>query len=142
MRVITVRKRSLGQGNVFTPVCQSFCSHWPPKRALRIQCILVLQSCLLHWCSSFLMIQLTMKFAILAFLSCGEFVKISNEVILKEPTITRSTLNLLIDSSFESPCAFVYRKRKKATIQQNIPDWSKIVEFYTMTAFKVQKITT
>ena len=24
---ITVRKRSLGQGNVFTPVCQSFCSH-------------------------------------------------------------------------------------------------------------------
>ena len=24
--VITARKRSLGQGNVFTPVCQSFCS--------------------------------------------------------------------------------------------------------------------
>ena len=24
--MITARKRSLGQGNVFTPVCQSFCS--------------------------------------------------------------------------------------------------------------------
>ena len=24
--LVTVRKRSLGQGNVFTPVCQSFCS--------------------------------------------------------------------------------------------------------------------
>ena len=26
--VITARKRNLGQGNVFTPVCQSFCSQW------------------------------------------------------------------------------------------------------------------
>ena len=36
-------KGSLGQGNVFTPVCQSFCSQWPPKRAGRIllECILV-----------------------------------------------------------------------------------------------------
>ena len=27
--IITARKRSLGQGNVFTPVCQSFWSQWP-----------------------------------------------------------------------------------------------------------------
>ena len=33
---ITARKRSLGQGNVFTPICQSFCWQWPPKRAVRI----------------------------------------------------------------------------------------------------------
>ena len=26
--VNTARKRSLGQGYVFTPVCQSFCSQW------------------------------------------------------------------------------------------------------------------
>ena len=51
--VINTRKRSLGQGNVFTPVCDSFCSQGgvkgiPPsvghKRAVRIllECILVL----------------------------------------------------------------------------------------------------
>ena len=34
--IFTSRKRSLGQGNVFTPVCQSFCSQWPPKRVVRI----------------------------------------------------------------------------------------------------------
>ena len=28
--VFTTRKRSLGQGNVFTPVCQSFCSQGAP----------------------------------------------------------------------------------------------------------------
>ena len=41
--ILTARKRSFGQGYVFTPVYQSFCSQWPPKRALRIQleCILV-----------------------------------------------------------------------------------------------------
>ena len=41
--IITNRKRSLGPGNVFIPVCQSFCSQWPPKRAVRIllECILV-----------------------------------------------------------------------------------------------------
>ena len=40
---VTVRKRSLGQGNVLPPVCQSFCSQWLPKRTLRIlqECILV-----------------------------------------------------------------------------------------------------
>ena len=27
MYIITASKRSLGQGNIFTPVCQSFCSH-------------------------------------------------------------------------------------------------------------------
>ena len=32
--LVTARKRSLGQGNVFTPVCQSFCSQWLPKRAV------------------------------------------------------------------------------------------------------------
>ena len=43
--MFTARKRSLGQGNVFTPVSQSFCSQWPPKRAVRIllECILVSQ---------------------------------------------------------------------------------------------------
>ena len=43
VRFITARKRSWRQGNVFTPVCQSFCLQWPPKRAVRIQleCILV-----------------------------------------------------------------------------------------------------
>ena len=32
-----------GEGNVFPPVCQSFSSQWPPKRAVRIllKCILV-----------------------------------------------------------------------------------------------------
>ena len=40
---ITARKRNLGQGNIFTPVCQSFYSQWPPKRAARIllECIIV-----------------------------------------------------------------------------------------------------
>ena len=48
--IITTRKRSLGQGNVFTPVCQSFCSQWPPKRAVRIllECILVFLYLLNH----------------------------------------------------------------------------------------------
>ena len=27
-RIITARKRSLGQGNIFRSVCQSFCSQW------------------------------------------------------------------------------------------------------------------
>ena len=31
--IITARKRSLGQGNVFTPVCQSFCSQGGGGRA-------------------------------------------------------------------------------------------------------------
>ena len=54
---VTARKQSLGQGNVFTPVCQSFCSQgesappvqtlppprWQVKRVVRIllECILV-----------------------------------------------------------------------------------------------------
>ena len=40
--LFTTCKRSLGQGDVFTPVCQSLCSQWPPKQAVRIQleCIL------------------------------------------------------------------------------------------------------
>ena len=42
---ITARKRSWGQGNIFTPVCQSFCSQWPPKRAVRMH------TCL-RWCVS------------------------------------------------------------------------------------------
>ena len=43
--IITAPKRSLEQGNVFTPVCQSFCSQWPRKRTVRIllECILVLK---------------------------------------------------------------------------------------------------
>ena len=41
--LITARKQSLAQGNAFTPVCQSFCSQWLPKRAVHIllECILV-----------------------------------------------------------------------------------------------------
>ena len=57
--IFTARKRSLGQGNVFTPVFQSFCSQGggvmsldstpPKKRAVRIllECFLVSRVCAL-----------------------------------------------------------------------------------------------
>ena len=47
------------EGYVFTPVCHSFCSQWPPKRAVRIllECILVYKSI---WSMKFLSCSHTM----------------------------------------------------------------------------------